>query len=455
MLAAEANGLIVLKIETSDYDSWFQSILNCLTSDGTSEVSEKWNKEREITLSMAFKRLTSMVAMNTKEDLRRECERLVAAELRTRFLAKVDQAPFTPFGYDKEPNLTAVVGAFVRDNGRISEYFKSENNPTRDRESGERFMGQLKEFFDTRLYNHKPDVIVVSGYSANTKRLFDVIKNFVSKYEILCNVEDLQESATPPLLPVIWGQDETARLYQNSERAVLELSDKPPLVKYCVGLAKYVQSPLLEYVSLKENIMSLTFYEHQKLLPEDAILEAFDTVFVDIVNMVGVEINEALRDPYYAQLLPYVAGLGPRKASGLLRNITAKLGTLTTRSDLIENELYSEHFLQSLVILSIPYDEGVTVMDSSIELLDATRIHPEDYSLARKMAADALDLDEEDMAHIDEQGGIIYQLMQEGVNKVDDLNLTAFGKELESKFGKRNTPPFRVSRKSLLITLRN
>lgn len=451
MLAAEANGLIVLKIETSDYDSWFQSILNCLTSDGTSEVSEKWNKEREITLSMAFKRLTSMVAMNTKEDLRRECERLVAAELRTRFLAKVDQAPFTPFGYDKgtKPNVlalsfgkgdfdSAVVGAFVRDNGRISEYFKSENNPTRDRESGERFMGQLKEFFDTRLYNHKPDVIVVSGYSANTKRLFDVIKNFVSKYEILCNVEDLQDPATPPLLPVIWGQDETARLYQNSERAVLELSDKPPLVKYCVGLAKYVQSPLLEYVSLKENIMSLTFYEHQKLLPEDAILEAFDTVFVDIVNMVGVEINEALRDPYYAQLLPYVAGLGPRKASGLLRNITAKLGTLTTRSDLIENELSTANiFFNCSSFLSIPYDEGVTVMDSSIELLDATRIHPEDYSLARKMAADALDLDEEDMAHIDEQGGIIYQLMQEGVNKVDDLNLTAFGKELESKFGKK------------------
>ncbi|PSK41638.1 transcription elongation factor SPT6 [Candidozyma pseudohaemuli] len=451
MLEAESNGLIIIKVETSDYDSWFQSILNCLTSDGTSEISEQWNKERELTLSMAFKRLTSMVSMNTKEDLRRECERLVAAELRTRFIAKVDQAPFTPFGYDKgtKPNVlslsfgkgdfdSAVVGAFVRDTGRISEYFKSDNNPTRDRDSGERFAGQLKEFFDTRLYNHKPDVIVVSGYSANTKRLYDIVKNFVSKYEILCNVEDLQDPATPPLLPVIWGQDETARLYQSSERAVVELTDKPPLVKYCVGLAKYVQSPLLEYVSLKDNILSLTFYEHQKLLADDVVQETFDTVFIDIVNMVGVEINEALRDPYYAQLLPYVAGLGPRKASGLIRNITSKLGTLTTRSDLIENELSTANiFFNCSSFLSIPYDEGVTVMDSSIELLDATRIHPEDYSLARKMAADALDLDEEDMAHIDEQGGIIYQLMQEGVNKVDDLNLTAFGKELESKFGKK------------------
>lgn len=168
-------------------------------------------------------------------------------------------------------------------------------------------------------------------------------------------------------------------------------------------------------------------------------MEAIESAYVDIINMVGVEINEAIRDPYIAQLLPYVAGLGPRKASGLLRNINSKLGsTLANRSDLIENELSTANiFINCSSFLNIPYDEGLSMRDSSVELLDATRIHPEDYDLARKMAADALDLDEEDMAHVEEQGGIIYQLMQDGVNKVDDLNLTAYGKELESKFGKK------------------
>lgn len=451
MLEAESNGLIVVRVETSEFDSWFQSIFNCLKSDGTSEISEKWNKEREIALSMAFKRLTSMVSMNTKEDLRRECERLIAAELRTRFLIKVDQAPFTPFGFDKgtKPNVfavsfgkgdfdSAVVGVLVRDNGRIDDYFKSENNPTRDRESEEKFSGQLKEFFDKKLHSHRPDVIAISGFSALTKKLFDVMKNFVANNNIIVNADELQNDVTPPLLPVIWAQDETARLYQGSQRALLELADKPPLVKYCVGLARYVQSPLLEYVSLKDDILSLSFYEHQKLISNDAVKETLDTVFVDIVNMVGVEINDAIVDPYVGQLLPYVAGLGPRKASGLVRNINSKLGTLATRSDLVENELCTANiFFNCSSFLIIPYDEGISVRDSSVELLDATRIHPEDYSLARKMAADALDLDEEDMAHVEEQGGIIYQLMQEGVGKVDDLNLTAFGKELESKFGKK------------------
>lgn len=451
MLEAEANGLIVVKVRTSDYDSWYQSIFNCLKSDGTSEISELWNTERDLALTMAFKRLTAMVSLNTKEDLRRECERLVAAELRTRFLSKVDQAPFTPFGFDKgtKPNVlalsfgkgdfdSAVVGVFVRDSGKIDEFFKSDNNPSRDRESEEKFSGQLREFFDRNLRNRKPDVIVVSGYSATTKRLFDIVKNFVVKNNLLANVEDLSDVAEPPLVPVIWGQDETARLYQNSERALIELSDKPTLVKYCVGLARYVQSPLMEYVSLKDDILSLSFYEHQKLISNDMISDVFETVFVDIVNMVGVEINEALRDPQVAQLLSYVAGLGPRKASGLIRNISAKLGSLTSRSELIENELSTANiFFNCSSFLNFPYDEGVSMRDSSVELLDATRIHPEDYSLARKMAADALDLDEEDMAHIEEQGGIIYQLMQEGVSKVDDLNLTAFGKELESNFGKK------------------
>lgn len=451
MLEAEAKGLVIVNILTSDSKSWFQSIFNCLKSDGTSDIAELWNKEREAALTMAFKRLTHMVALNTKEDLRRECERLVAAELRTRFLSKVDQAPYTPFGYDKgtKPSVlalsfgkgdfdSAVVGVLVRDTGKIDEFFKSDNNPVRDRDSEEKFTGQLREFFDRNLRNHKPDVIVVSGYSTSTKRLFDIIQNFIMRNNIVVNTDELQEGASPPLIPVIWGQDETARLYQNSERAMLELSDKPTLVKYCVGLARYVQSPLLEYVSLGDDILSLSFYEHQKLLPEDTIKDVYETVFVDIVNMVGVEINEALRDTYTAQLLKFVAGLGPRKASGLLRNISASLGTLTSRSDLIENELSTANiFFNCSSFLNIPYDEGVSMRDSSVELLDATRIHPEDYSLARKMAADALDLDEEDMAHIEEQGGIIYQLMQEGVGKVDDLNLTAFGKELESKFGKK------------------
>lgn len=443
MLEAEAAGLVVVKVETRDYSMWYRLVFGCLKLDGSSDISEAWNRERDTALTLAFKKLTAMVALNTKEDLRRECERLVQAEVRHGFLAKVDQAPFTPFGYDKgtRPNVlallfgkgdysSAVVGVFVRDNGRVDEYFKSDTNPASGRENGDKFALQLKEFFDKTLRGRRPDVIAVSGYTASSKRLFDAVTNFVSAESITSSEEG---GSNPPLIPVIWGQDETARLYQGLERALQELSDKPTLVKYCVGVARYVQSPLLEYVALGEAILSLLFHTHQKLILADLVADAVESVLVDVVNMVGVEINDALRDPYVAQLLPYVSGLGPRKASGLVRNITAKLGTLTARSDLIEHELLTATvFINCLSFLSIGESR-----DGEGDLLDATRIHPEDYDLARKMAADALDLDEEDMAHVDETGGIIHQLMQDGVSKVDDLNLTAYGRELETKFGKK------------------
>lgn len=465
MLEAETLGLVVIKFETKDFQNWFQCIFNCLKSDGSSEISDKWNKERELVLNLAFKKLSSMVALNTKEDLRRECERLIANEVRRKFLAKVDQAPYTPFGFDKgtKPNVlaltfgkgefdSAVVGVFLKESGKVDEYFKSENSPIRDGENEELFSGQLKQFFDKNLEYIKPDIIVISGINANSKKLYDSVKNFVENNQITVIVDDLPDVSSPPLISVIWGQDETARLYQHSDRANQEFPDKPSLIKYSIGLARYVQNPLLEYVALGDDILSLNFHEHQKLIPTDLVKDAIESVFVDIINMVGIEINEAIRDPYVAQLLPYIGGLGPRKASGLIRNINSKLGSnLSNRSDLIENELSTANiFINCASFLNIPYDETSTVRDSSIELLDATRIHPEDYDLARKMAADALDLDEEDMTHVEEQGGIIYQLMQEGVNKVDELNLIAYGKELESKFGKKKYATLQIIKEELV-----
>ena len=43
-------------------------------------------------------------------------------------------------------------------------------------------------------------------------------------------------------------------------------------------------------------------------------------------------------------------------------------------------------------------DEEAEAGDGETDPLDNTRIHPEDYELARKICADALDLDEEDIA---------------------------------------------------------
>lgn len=42
---------------------------------------------------------------------------------------------------------------------------------------------------------------------------------------------------------------------------------------------------------------------------------------VDVTNKVGVDINRAVTDEYYQRLLPFVCGLGPRKAQALVKKI--------------------------------------------------------------------------------------------------------------------------------------
>lgn len=42
---------------------------------------------------------------------------------------------------------------------------------------------------------------------------------------------------------------------------------------------------------------------------------------VDVVAGVGVDLNRCVHDKYYAAILPYVSGMGPRKAQGLIKGI--------------------------------------------------------------------------------------------------------------------------------------
>lgn len=63
--------------------------------------------------------------------------------------------------------------------------------------------------------------------------------------------------------------------------------------------------------------------------------------------------------------------------------------------------------------------------------LDDTRIHPEDYELARKMATDALELDEEDVQD-DHASSVVSTLMRDPDNekKLSELNLDDFAVSL-------------------------
>lgn len=72
--------------------------------------------------------------------------------------------------------------------------------------------------------------------------------------------------------------------------------------------------------------------------------------------------------------------------------------------------------------------------DGDPDVLDDTRVHPEDYDVARKMAADAMEYDEEDL--VDSAASkAVADLFEDDVSKLNDLALDDFADELSKVLG--------------------
>lgn len=434
MLEAESLGYVIIKIGLKTSLSGFvDHIFSFMSSDGASESSIAWNKLRRECLDIAIKKLIPNIIMTVKEKIRSTCERLLYFQVRDSFINKIDQAPYTPFSSHRgmisrvlaltngEGKKDSAIIAIVMDfDGTILHHVKFDEN-LRDPE------------FERKLINlidkSKPEVVAVSGYNVNASPLKKKVEEIVKNNNKTVSPEDYEED-TKVDLPVIFVTNETARMFEYSDRANEEFSDKPVVAKFCIGIARYVQNPLLEYISLGETVTSIQIHKHQNLLPEFKLREAIDSILVDITCLVGIKINEAVRSTYLAQSLQYIAGLGPRKASSLIKGIESSGGALIRRDDLILKQLISKNvFMNCAPFIEIPIPERY---DKDVEPLDATRIHPEDYDLARKMASDALDLEDEDRAEIEaESGGIIAKLYEDGVEKLDDLLLEGYANQLE------------------------
>jgi hypothetical protein len=72
--------------------------------------------------------------------------------------------------------------------------------------------------------------------------------------------------------------------------------------------------------------------QHCQQLSKEKLALALERQLCEVVSRVGVDINKAVRNPYYYTLLPYVAGLGLRKASAIVQKINGPfVSTLATR----------------------------------------------------------------------------------------------------------------------------
>jgi transcription elongation factor SPT6 len=473
MLKAEQEGLVHVRISMGNYDNFKNMLHEKITSDGVSDVSDSWNALRRELLDLALDKLQGIIANGVKETLRARCEDELASRARENYYNKLDQAPYKIKGavlgsipntlclsHGKGQRGDAVLWAYLENDGRVLEHGKLTDlrlgNPERNIPDGQ----DIIKLVDA-IQRRRPDVIGISGWSVETRRLYKDVQDIVAQHNLTgpAYEDDStgQERSDP--LDVVLVNDEVARLYHNSIRAAAEFPKYPPLTRYCIALGRYLQNPLAEYASLGRDIVSLPFVPDQTLIPQEKLMDRLETAMVDMVNLVGIDLPETYDDKYMAKLLPYICGLGPRKADRMIKAIQANGDEILSRFDLLGVSENSSRDLKAAMgpkvfqncasFLYIPYDST----EESSDYLDYTRVHPEDYDLARKMVADALNMDEEDVkAEVDDGGpsAVIRKMVREDTTDlVNDLALEDYAAEIEKNFGQRKRATLETIRAEL------
>ena len=163
-----------------------------------------------------------------------------------------------------------------------------------------------------------------------------------------------------------------ASIYSASAAARKEFPDYDVTVRGAVSIGRRLMDPLAELVKIDPKSIGVGQYQHD--VDQIKLQNALDRTVISVVNQVGVELNTASE-----HLLSYVSGLGPKLAEAIV-DYRAENGTFESRESLKEVKgLGPKAYEQAAGFLRISGAENP---------LDNSAVHPESYSLVKKMARD-------------------------------------------------------------------
>ncbi|KAJ1520204.1 hypothetical protein ONE63_004415 [Megalurothrips usitatus] len=291
----------------------------------------------------------------------------------------------------------------------------------------------LKEADLTALRNFisskKPHVIAVGGESRDALMVVEDLKNVI---------KDLVEDDQFPSINVEIIDNDLAKIFANSIKAQNEFRDYPLLLRQAISLARRLQDPLIEYSQLctsDEEILCLRFHPLQDQITKEDLLEALYLEFVNRTNEVGVDINVAVQTGQTANLVQFICGLGPRKGTALVKLLKQTNQRLENRTQLVTScHMGPKVFINCAGFIRIDTNSLGDSTEAYVEVLDGSRVHPEAYEWARKMAVDALEYDDEDA----NPAGALEEIL-DSPERLKDLDLDAFAEELERQgFGNKS-----------------
>lgn len=181
-------------------------------------------------------------------------------------------------------------------------------------------------------------------------------------------------------LPVFLVNEDGASIYSASEIAREEFPNEDITVRGAVSIGRRLMDPLAELVKIDPKSIGVGQYQHD--VNQFRLKEKLDATVVSCVNNVGVNLNTASK-----HLLSYVSGIGATIADNIVKHRN-EIGRFTSRKQLLKvPRLGGKAFEQCAGFLRITDGD---------EMLDASAVHPEAYTVVDSIAKD-LNVDVKDL----------------------------------------------------------
>lgn len=290
------------------------------------------------------------------------------------------------------------------------------------------------------MMDHQPHVVALGASNLQCKHLKDGIYEAIFKI-----VEEHPREFTDGLdtLNVVYGDVVLPSLYEKSRISQDQLPTQKGLVRRATALGRYLQNPLAMVATLcgpGREILSLKLHSLEHFLNPDERYEAIEQIMVTVTNQVGVDINLAASHEWMFSPLQFVSGLGPRKAASLQRAIL-RAGRVHTRRELLTTlgAMKRLVFINAAGFLRVRGTGQAATSNHVMDPLDDTRIHPESYELAKKMAEDVYCEDlGQDIDDMDEEAQeMAIEHVKSNPHVLKALDIDEYGRSVEQRTGER------------------
>ena len=270
-------------------------------------------------------------------------------------------------------------------------------------------------------------LFVVGAESRDALYLRKRLEHMVN--ELRHDEEQFQNLAEP--VKVLLADTELPKIYAQSRKGEADFREYPIKLRQAISQGRRLQDPLLEFSQLynyDKEISLIKFHPLQDLIDRDQLLSNLEQIFISRTNEVGVDLNRCIAYPHTSNVLQFVCGLGPRKATHIIKYFKQNNLQLENRTFLVVNYNMGKCVFSNCAAFIKINTDAMKDSESYIEILDSTRIHPEGYEWARKMAVDALDTEES----LEMEPSAALEEIFQNSEKLKELDLDAFAVELKN-----------------------